>query len=116
MIPIYSFYGIPSTYLIIGRHFQHETTGVEKLGRWISGLAFPLIICFVGLNVLNRLAARANGDTSTALLLATSSAQLIMHVLFLSLCIFVSKGLQQINLDNETPIIAIENQTEWEAM
>jgi hypothetical protein len=114
MIPFYSFYGLPSTYRMIGQHFQHETTGVEKLGRWISGLAFPLIICFVVLNVLNRLVARADGDPNTALWLTSNAVELTTHIVFLSLCILVSKGLQQINLDKEARN-AFDNQPEWTA-
>jgi hypothetical protein len=42
LIPFYSFYGLPSTYLMIGQHFQHETNGVEKQGRRISGISIPI--------------------------------------------------------------------------
>jgi hypothetical protein len=115
MIPLFSFYGLPSTYRMIGQHFQHETTGVEKQGRWISGLAIPLVICFGLINVLNRLVAKADGDPSTALLLTSNAAELTTHIVFLSLCILISKGLQQINLNNETPIPVSENQPEWAA-
>jgi hypothetical protein len=114
MIPFYSFYGLPSTYRMIGQHFQHETTGIEKQGRWISGLAIPLIICFVVINVLNRLVANADGEPSTALLLTANAAELTTHIVFLSLCIFVSKGLQQNDLDKEARN-AFDNQPEWAA-
>jgi hypothetical protein len=36
-----------------------------------------------------------------------------LAVSFLALCIFVSKGLQRINLDKETNLPAYENHPEW---
>jgi hypothetical protein len=44
MVPFYSFYGLPSTYRIIGSHYLHEPKGIEKQGKWIHGLAVPLTI------------------------------------------------------------------------
>lgn len=115
MIPLFSFYGLPSTYLMIGQHFQHETTGVEKQGRYISGLSFPLVICFVVLYILNRLVARASGEESNTLLLTSGVFELITYIVYLSLCILVSQGLKQNNINHNTALPEFNDQTDWEA-
>ncbi|QGQ99364.1 hypothetical protein EHS13_33135 [Paenibacillus psychroresistens] len=113
MIPIYSFYGLPSTYLMIGEHFQNENTGAQKQGRWISGLAVPMIISLILINLLNRLVTNSDGDANVSLLLVSNVAELSTHIMFLSLCIFVAKGLQLIHFNSQIPKSTYDINPEW---
>jgi hypothetical protein len=112
IVPFYSFYGVPSTYRIIGGHFLHQAKGIEKQGKWVHGLAVPLIICIVATNIFNRVIARSTGDTNPALLISSGVVELITYTLFLTLCILVSQGLKQMNLTITASMTDIEND-EW---
>jgi hypothetical protein len=112
IVPFYSFYGIPSTYRVIGGHFLHETQGIEKQGKWVHGLAVPLIICILTTNLLNRVIAGSAEDTNSALLVSSGAIELITYTLFLALCIFVSQGLKQMSLTNAASTTFAENE-EW---
>lgn len=96
MIPFYSFYGLPSTYQLIGSHYQ-RTAALRKTGQWIQGLSIPLLIFMIATNILNRVVARAD-EVSGALLFASSFISLILYVIFLTLCILVFKGLSSTHM------------------
>ncbi|MDG0794034.1 hypothetical protein OMP38_26825 [Cohnella ginsengisoli] len=96
MVPVYSLYGVPSVYLTIGTHFQTEASKLKKEGRWVSGLAVPLLILLICANILNQSVKRME-EPSTALLFSTTLANLILYVVFLMLCLKISQGLRSVN-------------------
>jgi cbb3-type cytochrome oxidase subunit 1 len=112
LIPLYSFYGLPSTYRIIGSHYLHDAKGVEKQGKWIHGLAVPLILILIVNSLLNRVISRSTGETNPALLLSSAVVEMITYCLFLTLCIYVSQGLKHLSLANAASMTLIANE-EW---
>jgi hypothetical protein len=107
MVPFYNFYGIPSTYNLIGAHYRREATGVEKQGWIITWLAAPLIIFFIATNFLSKYANRTN-EPNTTVLLVLAVCSLILYSIFLILCINVSRGLKNVQLKESTIIITSE--------
>ncbi|MCD9022531.1 hypothetical protein [Cohnella silvisoli] len=101
MVPFYNFYGIPSTYNWIGTHYSREAIGVEKQGRIIRWLAAPLIIFFFITNVLSKYISRID-DPSTTVLLVHSAFEFTLYCIFLTLCINVSRGLKNIQVNAPT--------------
>lgn len=96
MVPVYSLYGVPSVYLTIGTHFQTETSKLRKEGRWVSGLAVPLLILLICANFLNQSVKRME-EPSAALLFSATFANMILYVVFLMLCLKISEGLRRVN-------------------
>jgi hypothetical protein len=97
MVPFFNFYGLPSTYLRIGKYYRQETTGLERQGQWIRGLIITLILCFIVLSRLNWAIKNAEGEPGIAYLFATGITELITYSIFLYLCILVSQGVKQIH-------------------
>lgn len=94
MIPFFNFYGIPSNYFIMGNHFKEESIQLRKEGRWISGLAVPVILFSIIGNVLTR---SLNADEANAMLMISASAfNLIVIGIYYALCHFVSNGLRKL--------------------
>lgn len=101
MVPIYNLFGTPAIYLSIGQQFQ-SSPRLHRKGRWISGLALPLLF---GMFIDNFLVQRANrsDDPSAALLIGSSFATLLLYGVFLILCISVSGGLKTA-FENTEPV------------
>ncbi|NBD27179.1 DUF4328 domain-containing protein [Paenibacillus glycinis] len=91
LIPVYNLYGQPSTFRLIGSHYQ-RTAALRKTGQWIQGLAVPLVIIMSASNVLGRFVANAD-EIPGSILFASSLITFVTYSLFLALCLLVSKGL-----------------------
>lgn len=95
LIPFYNLYGIPSIYMTIGTHLETETgQRVRKQGRWVRGLAVPLLLAIMIDNGLSRAVNRID-EPSDALLVSSSIFSLVAYTIFLLLCIFVSEGVKK---------------------
>ncbi|THF81614.1 hypothetical protein [Cohnella fermenti] len=93
MIPFYNFYGIPSTFRIIGSITQDDSEEARVPGRWIFGLAAPLLFFQFGTNLLNRFVSNAD-QIGSGLLLASSAAQLVLYGIYFALALQISRGLR----------------------
>ncbi|QMV42489.1 hypothetical protein [Cohnella cholangitidis] len=100
MIPFFNFYGIPSTYYRMGQYMQ-RLPATLKQGRFISGLAAPLIILFFVTSGLTRVITRME-DPSATLYLVSSIFDVALYSVFLSLCILVSRGLKNASLSRQS--------------
>ncbi|MBM7567526.1 hypothetical protein JOC55_004495 [Paenibacillus sacheonensis] len=96
IIPFYSLYGLPSTYQFIGSYYQ-RTPALRKDGQWIQGLSVPLVIFVFASNIVNRFVGKAD-EVSGSLLFASSLVSFVAYVIFLTLCILVSRGLYAIQV------------------
>lgn len=105
ILPFFSFYGLPSTFSIIGKYYLQAIAGVEKQGRWVRRLAVPLIICIIAVWILNKLTTQSGENTSAALLIGANLTELITHAVFLALCIFVSQGLKIIQSKDQAALL-----------
>jgi hypothetical protein len=112
IIPFYNLYGLPSTYLRIGEYYE-ESVSAKRQGLRISGLAVPLIICFMTTGILNRYIANADGDASAILFIVTGVFELGTYIVFLCLCIFVSQGLKEITNHKAALLPEIEDLEDW---
>lgn len=111
LIPVYSLYGIPSTFRRIGHAFRNGITGFQNQGQWIHDLGAPLIILIYVSNIINRAIARAD-EVSDPLMLSDSIVNFVLYSIFLTLTIQISKGLLIANAEiagrtaaGEEPII-----------
>lgn len=93
MIPFYSFYGVPSTFHLIGRQFRAKSSALRKTGAWVGGLAAPLLIGLIASNILNRL-LNSLDEPSVSLFVVSSVVTLLLYAIFLILCLAVSQGLK----------------------
>ncbi|MCM3628476.1 hypothetical protein M3194_14005 [Paenibacillus glycanilyticus] len=98
LIPVYNLYGIPSIYRRIGRCYLEETKGAKKEGRWLCSLAAPLLLFMLTSNGLNNVVNRAE-VLSESLFVILSLATLILYMIFLVICIQVSRGLRTAGLE-----------------
>ncbi|WP_256253204.1 hypothetical protein [Paenibacillus sp. UNC496MF] len=95
IIPIFNFYGLPSTFLHIGSRYQ-RTPALRKAGGRISGLAVPLILLELVTVPLNR-AMSGTEDVPGALMFAYSLVSFATHVIYLALTLLVSRGLHHVH-------------------
>lgn len=98
LIPVYNLFGIPSIYRMIGRWYLEDTDGAKKEGRWICGLALPLLLFMMLSNGLGRYVNQAD-ELSGSMILILSFVTLILYMIFLILCIQVSRGLHFARLE-----------------
>jgi hypothetical protein len=96
MVPFYNFYGIPSTFRIIGRYYKTSSAAIQKEGRWTFGLAAPMLILFLITNGLNRVINKAD-EIGAGLMVSSSLFSLLLYVIYLMVCIMVISGLNKIN-------------------
>ncbi|AZN39636.1 hypothetical protein [Paenibacillus albus] len=90
IIPIYSFYGLPSTFSRMGHQLeQHSST--QKLGSRIGSLSAPLIILLLFNIVMNRLLQLNSNEA--ALFIASDIIALALYMLFLLLTRYISQSL-----------------------
>ncbi|WP_336772901.1 hypothetical protein [Paenibacillus sp. MMO-58] len=98
LIPVYNLFGIPSIYRMIGRWYLDDTNGAKKEGRWNCSLALPLLLFMMLSNGLGRMVNQAD-ELSGSMILILSFVTLILYVIFLILCIQVSRGLHIARLE-----------------
>ncbi|WP_336788663.1 hypothetical protein [Paenibacillus sp. MMO-177] len=98
LIPVYNLFGIPSIYRMIGRWYLEDTGGAKKEGRWICSLALPLLLFLMLSNGLGRMVNQAD-ELSGTMLLILSFVTLILYMIFLILCLQVSRGLHIARLE-----------------
>lgn len=96
LVPFYNLYGIPSTYSLIGNHYLQETSVLKREGTWISRLAVPLLLVIYASNAVSRMINRADEEIATGVLLADSIIRCVSYIIFLAICIFVSRGLNKV--------------------
>ncbi|WP_239618124.1 hypothetical protein [Cohnella mopanensis] len=107
MIPFFNFYGIPSTYYRMGQYMQ-RLPATLKQGRFISGLAAPLITLFFVTSGLNRVITRME-EPSATLYLVSSIFDVALYTLFLVLCILVSRGLKNACLSRQSAVSELDS-------
>ncbi|WP_308637957.1 hypothetical protein [Paenibacillus silvisoli] len=95
LIPIYNFYGVPSTFMIMGN--QAQAHAIHKEGKRISGLAFPLILLFFMKYASNRLINGNIDEPSSALYIFDGVVTVTMYAVFYSLTVSIAQALLQLN-------------------
>ncbi|BBI31036.1 hypothetical protein [Cohnella abietis] len=114
LLPIYNFYGIPSTFNILGEHLK-RIPAAQKQGLSIKGLAAPLIIFFLGGRWLKQL-VNNHPDVDSTVLVLTFAVDVILNIVYLVICMRVAKGLtniQNIKDNHQTPPPELEKPTDW---
>ncbi|RAP74912.1 hypothetical protein [Paenibacillus montanisoli] len=95
LIPIYNFYGVPSTFYIMGSHFQKND--IQKQGRSISALSIPVIILFFMKYASNRLININIDEPSASLYIFDGLISATMYFIFYRLTVSIARALFQLN-------------------
>lgn len=94
LIPIYNFYGIPSTFWRIGSHFKLKSENLEPEGNWIRGLAAPVLILMLLSWILYQYDSSME-EISAPIWLTESFISLIQYVIYLILTVQIQNGLKK---------------------
>ncbi len=111
MVPIYNFYGLPSTYSKMGKSLI-TISAARKQGYNIQGLAVYLIIFLLVSNGLNRAVLNAGTEVSSTLLILSGAANIVIYSVYLTLCIQVTRGLRNARI-KEMPATSNPDKPDW---
>jgi hypothetical protein len=102
MIPFYNLYGIPSTFWRIGTCFVAKSANLHREGRWIRGLAGPVLIVIWLSLILDKIDARME-EISALLWLLMSVVVIIQFWIYLMLAVQIQNGLKTAADEQVTP-------------